>query len=52
MSLQFELDWNQKLPPSAQLGMAVEDESRAALERRWVHFGRRAKMARLLPTTF
>ncbi len=32
MSLQFELDWNSKLPPSAQIGMQQAD---ANAEPRW-----------------
>jgi hypothetical protein len=32
---QFELDWNQKLPPSAQIGMAKVDEN---ADFRWKRF--------------
>jgi hypothetical protein len=36
MTLQFELDWNQKLSPSAQLGMQQADENADARWKRWV----------------
>lgn len=36
MTLQFELDWNQKLPPSAQLGMQQADENADGRWKRWV----------------
>ncbi len=32
--MQFELDWNQKLPPSAQIGMQQADEN---ADERWKH---------------
>ena len=36
MALQFELDWNQKLSPSAQLGMQQADENADQKWKRWV----------------
>jgi hypothetical protein len=36
MTLQFELDWNQKLSPSAQIGMQQADENADARWKRWV----------------
>ena len=36
MTLQFELDWNQKLPPSAQLGMKQADDNADGRWKRWV----------------
>ncbi len=34
--LQFELDWDKKLPVSAQIGMATADENADATWKRWI----------------
>ena len=36
MTLQFELDWNAKLSPSAQIGMQQADENADVRWKRWV----------------
>ncbi len=36
MTLQFELDWTEKLSPSAQLGMQQADENADTRWKRWV----------------
>jgi hypothetical protein len=48
MTLQFELDWGSKLPPSAQVGMAVCDANADERWKRWTD-GAIQAVARRLP---
>lgn len=36
MTTQFQLDWDQKLPPSAQLGMEQADSNADGRWKRWI----------------